>query len=154
LFFDINSSHNLLVLAHHRQSNNDIAGFIFATLGVNSDFLISSVFSRVMEEIGWHFFLKNNATCGRIDMLQQKPFAKEISMKGQLFLPAFPEGAMFIGKSSLSILTKDGNVHYFVGADRRRSVIRDGCGLHPCGRADSCSHWDFGISHNTLRAFS
>lgn len=42
-------------------------------------------------------------------------------MKGQLLLPSFPEGAMRIGKSSLSILTKSGYVHYFIGADNYHS---------------------------------
>ncbi|KFO67773.1 hypothetical protein DS62_10540 [Smithella sp. SC_K08D17] len=42
-------------------------------------------------------------------------------MKGQQFLPAFPEGAVRIGKSSLSLLTKDGTVNYFIGADNYHS---------------------------------
>jgi len=37
-------------------------------------------------------------------------------MQGQLYLPGFPEGAIRVGKT-LSILNKDGNVTYFIGAD-------------------------------------
>jgi len=42
-------------------------------------------------------------------------------MKGQQFLPAFPEGAVRIGKSALSLLTKDGTVNDFIGADNYHS---------------------------------
>lgn len=49
-------------------------------------------------------------------------------MVKQRFLPGFPEGAIKVGES-LSILTKDGRVTYFVGSDNYYS--------HPEGEATS-----------------
>lgn len=45
-------------------------------------------------------------------------------MQGQLFLPGFPEGAVRVG-NTLSILNKDGNVTYFIGADNYYSHKED-----------------------------
>lgn len=45
-------------------------------------------------------------------------------MQGSLYLPGFPEGAIRVGKT-LSILNKDGNVTYFIGADNYYSHKED-----------------------------
>ena len=56
-----------------------------------------------------------------MELWQYKSFTKDTTMQGQTFLPGFPEGACRIGKSTLTILTKGGHVHYFIGADNYHS---------------------------------